>query len=103
LRAISLSPDGTQWLLDATTMNGAQTQSNRDSIYIKGSGLTGTMFLQEGQPAPFGNTTDWISFMPSGFGKFNQSNDLAVGIRTRTVQDGTTSSPSPSDGQRVLR
>jgi hypothetical protein len=103
LRDIALSPDGTQWMLNATTQNGAVTQSNRDSIFLKGSGIAGTMFLQEGQPAPFGNTTDWISFMPSGFGKFNANNEIAVGIRTRTVQDGTTSSPNPADGQRVLK
>lgn len=103
LRDIALSPDGTQWMLNATTMNGAVTQSNRDSIIIKGSGTSGTMFLQEGRPAPFGATSDWISFIPSGFGKFNANNEIAVGIRTRTVQDGTTSSSSPSDGQRVIK
>jgi hypothetical protein len=83
-------------------MNGAVTQSNRDSIILKGSGTTGTMFIQEGQPGLFGSTTDWYSFNPSGFGKFNDNNALCIGVRTRTVQDGTTSSPSPSDGQRVL-
>jgi hypothetical protein len=102
IRNIAINRDGSQWMLDATTMIGALTQSNRDSIYLKGSGTTGTMFVQESQPMPAGGT-GFISFMGSGFAKFNDNNELVIGLRARNVQDGTTSSASPSDGQRTFR
>jgi hypothetical protein len=106
LRDIALSPDGTQWMLRASTQNGALTGAGPDhnDICMKGSGRTGAMFVQEGQPMPAG-TGQWVDFMPSGFGKFNANNELVLSVRARTAQALTASggSTNPSDGQRIFR
>jgi len=107
LDVLMMSPDGSQWMVAALTTSGVGSTTNRDAVVVKGSGLGRSVFLQEGQPAPFGNTADYISFFGSGavsaFGGFNGNNEVCVSIRARTVQDGTAASPLSADGARVLR
>ncbi len=101
-----LSPDGTRWILRARTT----ATEDHDTGIVLGSGTGGAMFtvntaggpvvIQEGRPAPFGNTADWIDFMPTGFGRFDDNNKLVFGIRARPNQAvGGTS----ADANRVIK
>ncbi len=106
MEGLVLSPDGTQWILQART----NTTAEHDTGIVYGAGMTGGMFtvntaggpfvVQEGRPAPFGNAADWIDFIPSGFGRFDDNNKLVFGIRARPNQAvGGTS----ADANRVVK
>ncbi len=102
-----LSPDGTTWILRART----NTTDDHDTGIVLGSGMTGSMLtlnlpggpplvMQEGRPAPFGNAADWLDFMPTGFARFDDNNNLVFGIRARPNQPvGGTS----TDANRVIK
>jgi hypothetical protein len=87
------SPDGSRWLLKGRTQLG----SDLETMLLVGSGTTGTILIQEGQPALGGG---WYDFIGSDVGRFNDFNDAAFSVRCRTVQTGSN---SPPDGHRVLR
>jgi hypothetical protein len=61
----------------------------------------GGLVMQEGQPAPTaaGATEGFIDFIPTGFGRFDDANNLVFGIRARPMQPvGGTS----ADANRVM-
>jgi hypothetical protein len=87
------STDGTQWLLKGRTQLG----SDLETMLMLGSGTTGSVLIQEGQPALGGG---WYDFIGSGVGRFNNDGDFAFSARVRT---GATGSTSAADGHRVLR
>jgi hypothetical protein len=101
---LAVSPDGSRWIVKARTT----AATDHDTGIVAGSGAAGAMMtvstasgpfiIQEGRPAPFGASADWIDFIPSGFGRFDQSNNLVFGVRARTTQTGSTTSP---DAMRV--
>ncbi len=74
-----LSPDGSTWTLSGRTQQG----SLEEIILLKGSGSSGTMFLQEGQPVPAGASGELIEFLGSGLGRFNSLNQFALSLRAR--------------------
>ncbi|MFZ2875333.1 MAG: hypothetical protein WAZ94_12745 [Phycisphaerales bacterium] len=85
------STDGTQWLLKGRTQLG----SDLETMLMLGSGTTGSVLIQEGQPALGGG---WYDFIGSGVGRFNTEGDFAFSARVRT---GATGSTSAADGHRV--
>ena len=105
-KGLAVSPDGSRWIL-AFRMTGT---ADHDVGIVSGSGLSGSVLtvntasgpfvVQEGQPAPFGNATSFVDFIPSGFGRFDSSNRMVFGVRARTTQTGSTTAP---DAMRVLR
>jgi len=102
-----ISPDGSRWMIRARTT----ADADHDTGIVMGMGTGGSMLsistaggpfvMQEGRPAPFGNTADWIDFFPSGFGRFDDNNRLVFGIRARTTQTGSV--VTAADANRVLR
>jgi len=76
---IIVSPDGSTWIATGRTQQG----TDEENIMLLGSGLSGTMFLQEGQPVPAGATGELIDFFGSGLGRFDSSNRLAMTLRAR--------------------
>ncbi len=74
-----LSPDGTSWMVRGTTTQPA-TES---SIMVAGSGLTGTMLVQEAQPFPGAVGGEVLDFLSSTTNPFNDNNDMLVALRAR--------------------
>lgn len=74
-----LSPDASTWVLSARTQQG----NLEEIILLKGSGVSGTMFLQEGQPVPAGAPGELVEFLGSGLGRFNSLNRFALSLRAR--------------------
>lgn len=79
LENIIVSPDGSQWIVTGRTQQG----SDEELIMIRGSGATGTMWLQEGQPVPGGVPGELIEFFGSGLGRFDSTNRFAMTLRAR--------------------
>jgi len=75
----TISPDGTTWAFRGSTQQG----SDLENIVIKGSGASGSMWLQEGRQVPAGLPGELIEFFGSGFGRFNDANDFAISLRAR--------------------
>ena len=106
MEGLALSPDGTRWIIQAR----ANTTADHDVGIVAGAGTTGSVLtvntasgpftIQEGRPAPFGNTPDWMDFIPSGLGRFDDNNNLVFGIRARTTQTGSTTA---ADANRVIK
>jgi hypothetical protein len=102
---LAVSPDGSRWIVRARTTAASDHQTG----IVNGQAATGSMLvanapggpyvIQAGRPAPFGASADWIDFIPTGFGRFDDTNHLVFGIRARTTQSGATSSP---DANRVI-
>lgn len=61
LEDLSISHDGSEWMLKGRT---TQATTN-DSILVKGSGLGGTMFAQDGQPVQGGAPGELYDFFDS--------------------------------------
>ena len=74
-----ISPDGSAWVLRASNQLGADFEN----ILIKGSGTTGTKFLQESEAMPAGASGELVDFFGSGLGRFNDANDFAFSLRAR--------------------
>jgi hypothetical protein len=79
LEDIFVSPDGSTWMLKGRTQQG----SDEENILIKGSGASGTMFAQEGQPIPAGAPGELYDFFGSTVGRFNSLNQFAYSARAR--------------------
>jgi hypothetical protein len=79
IEALVVSPDGTNWVISGRTLQG----SLAEIILLKGSGSSGTMFLQEGQPVPAGAAGEVIEFLGSGLGRFDSTNRFAMSLRAR--------------------
>src|SRR5262245_56400859 len=80
LEDLVLSHDGTQWVVKGRT-----TQvTTLDSILIFGSGATGTMFAQDGQPFQGGLAGELYDFFdtPSPM-SWDESNNLAFSARAK--------------------
>jgi hypothetical protein len=76
-----LSPDGTKWLLKATT---TQPNTESDNLILLGGGLTGTMLLQEGRPFPGAVGAEVVDFIStSNCAPFNTHNDFALAVRAK--------------------
>jgi len=95
LEDLIMSPDGSAWIIKGRTQLGSELEN----IMIKGSGTTGAMFVQEGQPILGGAADERYEFFGSGIGAFNTNNEFAFSARART---GPTGSTSAANGQRVL-
>jgi hypothetical protein len=74
-----LSPDGTKWMVRGTTTQ----PSTESSIMVAGSGLTGTMLVQEAQPFPGAVGGEVLDFISSTTNPFNDNNDMLVALRAR--------------------
>lgn len=79
IEGLRLSPDGSLWVLQGRTQLG----SDLENILLMGSGTTGTMFAQEGQPIPGGAPGELFDFFGSGLGEFNTLNHFAYSARAR--------------------
>lgn len=90
-----ISPDGTRWALKGRTQLGGDLET----IIVMGSGVTGTMFAQEGQHILGGGADERYDFFGSVFGRFNTLNQFAFTARARTAATGSTSA---ANGQRAL-
>ncbi|NUQ68198.1 MAG: hypothetical protein HUU18_07970 [Phycisphaerales bacterium] len=76
---MTVSPDGSKWVLKSRSQAG----SDLETILIMGSGTSGTMFAQEGQPVHGGVTGELYDFFGSGLGRFNSNNEFAYSARAR--------------------
>lgn len=79
IETIIVSPDASTWVMTGRTQQG----SLEEIIMLKGAGVSGTMFLQEGQPVPGGASGELIEFFGSGLGRFNSANRFAMTLRAR--------------------
>ncbi len=76
-----LSPDGTRWILRATT-NQPTTES--DNVVILGGGTSGSVYLQEGRPFPGAVGAEVMDFASSLVGRpFNANNEWAFSLRSK--------------------
>lgn len=78
LEDLFVSPDGSTWVIRGRTQQGPDLET----ITLIGSGTSGTMLLQEGQPVP-GAPTELIDFFGSGVGRFDDNNNYALSLRSR--------------------
>jgi hypothetical protein len=74
-----VSPDGSRWIIRARTQQGA----DEEGILLLGSGTSGTMFAQEGQPVHAGAAGEVYDFFGSSIGRFNTLNQFAYSARAR--------------------
>ncbi len=74
----TISPDGTMWILKGRNYGG----SDVETMLLLGSGSTGSVFAQEGQPVHGGVAGELYDFF-DGTARFNSSNDYAYGARAR--------------------
>jgi len=79
IETLILSPDASTWVLSGRTQQG----SSEEIILLEGGGVSGTMFLQEGQPVPAGAPGELVEFLGSGLGRFNSANQFAMSLRAR--------------------
>lgn len=81
LEDLIMSPDGTKWVLKARTQQGADSET----ILMMGSGLSGSMFVQEGRPIIGGASGELYDFFGSalGAGRFDNANNFAYSARAR--------------------
>ncbi len=76
-----MSPDGTKWILRGST---TQPTAESDSILVLGSGLSGSMVLQEGRPFPGAVGNEVVDFFTSSEAyPFNANNDWAFALRAK--------------------
>lgn len=87
------SSEGTRWMLKGRTQLG----SDLETMLMMGSGTSGSVLIQEGQPAVGGGFYDFIG---SDVGRFDDADNAAFSARVRTNQTGTG---APANAQRVLR
>lgn len=95
LEDLIFAPDGSAWMVKGRTQLG----SDMENILILGSGTSGTMFAQEGQPILGGGPDERYEFFGSAIGRFDDNGNFAYSARARTGRTGSTSAPN---GQRVL-
>lgn len=74
-----LSPDGSEWVIRAST----QQATTVDNLVLRGSGTTGSMWMQENRPVPDGLPGEVIDFFGSGLGRYNDNNHFAFTLRAR--------------------
>ncbi len=81
LEDLILSPDGSRWVIKGRT----QLTPDSETILLMGSGLSGTMFAQEGRPVHAGAPGELYDFFGSalGAGRFNTVNQFAYSARAR--------------------
>lgn len=81
LEDLIMSPDGSKWVVKGRTQQGADSET----ILLMGSGLSGTMFAQEGRPVHGGVAGELYDFFGSslGAGRFNTLNQFAYSARAR--------------------
>jgi hypothetical protein len=101
-----VSPDGSRWMVKSRST----TAETHNSGIVMGSGTTGSIWtistasgpfvMQEGQPAPFGNASDWFDFVASAFGRWDDNGNLVFGFRARTTQTGSTAA---ADAMRAVK
>ncbi len=76
-----LSPDGSRFLLRGST---SQPTAESDSYLLLGSGMTGTVVLQEGRPFPGAVNAELVDFFSSSVCyPFNAANDWAFALRAK--------------------
>ncbi len=78
LADLHLSPDGTQWIIKATT---DQPDTERN-VMLLGGDAVGSVFAQEGQPVAAGVGAEVYDFF-DGVAGFNSLNQFAFGARAR--------------------
>ena len=76
---IFASPDGSRWMVKGRTQQG----NTEENILLVGSGSSGTMLAQEGQPVPGGAPGEVVDFFGSGLGRFNALSEYAYSVRAR--------------------
>jgi hypothetical protein len=79
MEILRVSPDGNHWVLVARNQLG----SDLETMVLKGAGVFGAMFAQEGQPIPGGAAGELYDFFGSLIGRFNANNDFAFSARAR--------------------
>ena len=78
-----VSRDGTKWVIRGANQLDAGATANYDNMMVTGSGTTGQMLAQEGQPIVGGAAGEVYDFFSSVAGKFNDTNHFAYGARAR--------------------
>lgn len=79
MEILSVSPDGSQWILKGRN-HGA---SDIDTMLLLGSGTTGSVMAQEGQPIPTGAAGEVFDFFGSSPPHFNEVGDFVYTARAR--------------------
>jgi hypothetical protein len=83
---LRVSPDGTQWVLKGRNQLG----SLDEGTVMLGSGTSGTMFMQEGQPFEGGVAGELYDFFDSRSpASFNTAGDIGFSARARNGVAGT--------------
>ncbi|MGE3181796.1 MAG: hypothetical protein AB7N71_09205, partial [Phycisphaerae bacterium] len=78
LEDLTLSPDGSMWILKGRALS----DSDIEEILLIGSGNSGTMLAQAGQPVAAGEPGELYDFFDASAG-FNTNNDFVFGARAR--------------------
>jgi len=79
LEILSVSPDGSQWILKGRNWLGDQLET----MLLLGSGTEGEVFAQEGQPVHDGEPGEVYEFFCSGPPHFNDLNQFVYTARAR--------------------
>ncbi len=79
IESLSVSWDGSLWILEARNLLG----SDLETMLLIGSGTSGDMLAQEGQPVPGRTDPAELSDFFDGVAGFNDDNDYVIGIRAR--------------------
>jgi hypothetical protein len=79
LEVLSMSPDGTQWILKGRNWLG----SDLETMLLRGSGTEGAVFAQEGQPVHDGEPGEIYDFFGSSPANFNEMNQFVYTARAR--------------------
>ena len=79
LEMLAMSPDGSQWILKGRNWLG----SDLETMLLIGSGNTGDMLAQEGQPVHDGAAGELYDFFGSGQPCFNDLNQFCYTARAR--------------------
>lgn len=79
MELFSVSPDGSEWVLKARNWLG----SDLESMLLKGSGTSGSVFAQEGQPVHDGAPGEIYDFFGSSPPYFNEIREFCYTARAR--------------------
>ncbi|MCP3904673.1 MAG: hypothetical protein GY715_13685 [Planctomycetes bacterium] len=94
METLALSPDGTQWILKSRNWLG----SDLETQLMIGSGLTGAILAQEGQPVDDGAPGELYEFFGSSRPHFNDDNDFVYTARARNGDPTTKQKGIMFDG-----
>ncbi|MHC5114279.1 MAG: hypothetical protein ACYTGP_07615 [Planctomycetota bacterium] len=94
IEILALSPDGSRWLLKARSHAGP----GLETMMLVGSGVTGSVFAQQGQPVAGGAAGERYDFFGSNLAPFNSHDEFVLSARTRFGPDGPRHMAFVSDG-----